>query len=283
MCLEHKIKSLKLSSLSAVLFLLMKNSLIFGFGIAALALPYLAAGAVQSRVSQSSSDKTTVLSAVSNTSPMSCLSIPDLSTLNGCTLYAPDPDFDPTGAGFPPFQIMTGDREYVIQASMKSDGMPFFLISPEDPNSNPFLQIFYYDPSDKTIHLAIDSTFLLSLTSASVLNLVQQPLIQPDTFQQAKDSVSHGGRLTPCNLAVPANLPIIQKVSVPPLVFFASANGTVIASLEEDASLAYDGAHELGIIPYRSCICKGLVIGGQLWQLAPVVCGQQEAVSCSCD
>jgi hypothetical protein len=223
----------------------------------------------------------TVLSAVSNTSPMSCLTIPDLSLLDGCTLYTPDPEFDPTAKDAPPFQIMTGDGKYVLQASMKVDQMPFLLVEPDDPISNPFLQIFHYNPAEKSVHLAIDSTFVLSLTLEATLKLIQRPLFQRDLIGRAKASISKGDQLTPCQLAEEI-VPVITPIPVPPIVLFASINGTLIASLEEDASLAYDSTYEIVTMPYRSCVCKGLVLGGQLWQLAPVLCDVEEKSVCKC-
>lgn len=211
------------------------------------------------------------LSAVSNSSPLSCLTIPDISALDSCTLYTPDPCFDPTEPNSHPFQLMTGNGRYVLQASMKSDGMPFFLTTPDDSTSNPFLQIFAYNSNDKTLRLAIDNTFLLSLTNNSVLSLVRQQLIPQDS-KNITTTYSTKGKLGPCALASQNTISIMQPVSVPPVAFFTSRNGTLLGSLTEDVSLAYDGSYELIAMPYRECICKGITIGGQLWQFAPVIC-----------
>lgn len=220
------------------------------------------------------------LSAVSNSSPLSCLTIPDISALDSCTLYTPDPNFDPTEPNSHPFQLMTGDGRYVLQASMKSDGMPFFLTTPNDSTSNPFLQIFAYNSNDKTLHLAIDNTFLLSLTNDSVLSLVRQQSIPQDP---KNITAPPKGQLGPCALASQDTISIVQPVSVPPVAFFASRNGTLLGSLTEDVSLAYDGSYELVSMPYRACICKGITIGGQLWQFAPVICNvDKPPCKCKC-
>lgn len=220
------------------------------------------------------------LSAISNSSPLSCLTIPDISSLDGCTLYTPDPDFDPTEPNAPPFQLMTGDGRYVLQASMKSDGMPFFLIAPNDPISNPFLQIFAYNPNDKMLRLAIDNTFLLSLRPNSTLSLVQQySVLRPP--KNTTGLVPKDGSIGPCELVSQDARPVLQPASVSPLAFFASKNGTLLGSLTEDVSLAYDISYELISMPYKACICQGVITGGQLWQMAPVICDIDKS-HCKC-